>query len=136
MKYVRDGNVIVARLFRGEEFIESVTSLCEREHFSSGRVQAIGAVNKAFLGYFDLEEKEYVHFECKGELVSCMGNIAQKGNEIVVHAHAVIADRQGTCKGGHIVQAETSATIELIIDIGLNLERARDAETDLYLLYL
>lgn len=136
MKYSRDGNVIVVRLSKGEEFIESVKALCEKEHFSSGRLQAIGAVRKAVLGYFDTEEKEYIHFECKGELASCMGNIAKKGDDIVVHAHAVIADRQGTCKGGHIVHAETSATIELLIDIGLNLERTRDTETDLYLLDL
>ena len=32
--------------------------------------------------------------------------------------------------------AEASATIELFIDIGLNLKRARDTETDLYLLDL
>ena len=136
MKYMKDGNVIVARLFKGEEFIESVKLLCKKENFSSGRVQAIGAVQKAVLGYFDVEEKKYIHFEYKGELVSCMGNISQKNDEIVVHAHAVIGDRHGDCKGGHIVMAEASATIELFIDIGLNLKRARDTETDLYLLDL
>ena len=136
MKYVRDGNRIAARLFKGEEFIESVKSLCEKEQITSGRVQAIGAVHKAVLGYFDVEEKKYIHFECKGELVSCMGNIAEKNGEIVVHAHAVIGDRNGDCRGGHIVSTEASATIELFIDGGLNLRRARDTETDLYLLDL
>ena len=84
MKYMRDGSVIVARLLKGEEFTESVKSLCEKEHFSSGRIQAIGAVKRAVLGYFDTEEKKYVHFECKGELASCMGNIAKKDDDIVV----------------------------------------------------
>lgn len=136
MKYVREGNRIAARLFKGEEFIGSVKSLCEKEQLTSGRVQAIGAVQRVILGYFDVKEKKYIHFECKGELVSCMGNIAEKNGEIVVHAHAVIGDRNGDCKGGHIVSAETSATIELFIDTGLNLRRARDTETDLYLLDL
>lgn len=136
MKYVRDGTVIAARLFKGEEFIESVKTLCKKEHFSSGRVQAIGAVSKAVLGYFDTEEKKYVHFECKGELVSCMGNIAKKGDDIVVHAHAVIADENGECKGGHIVKAEASATVEVFIDVILDLGRARDEATDLFLLDL
>ena len=136
MKYVRDGTVIAARLFKGDEFIESIRSLCKKEQFTSGRLQAIGAVDKAVLGYFDPEEKKYVHFECKGELASCMGNIALKGDDIIVHAHAVIADRHGTCKGGHIVEAQTSATIELFIDVLFDLKRAHDAGTDLYLLDL
>jgi predicted DNA-binding protein with PD1-like motif len=136
MNYVRDGSTIVARLFKGEEFTECVTSLCRKEHFSSGRVQAIGAVKKAVLGYFDTEEKKYIHFECKGELVSCMGNIARKGDDIIVHAHAVIADREGNCTGGHIVAAEPSVTVEVIITVALDLKRARDPDTELVLLDL
>ena len=136
MKYTRDGNVLAARLFNGEEFIESVKGLCEKENFSSGRVTAIGAVKKAVLGYFDTKEKKYINFECKGEVVSCMGNIAKKEDDIVVHAHAVIADRKGTCTGGHVVALEASATLELFIDIGFNLKRALDTEMDLYLLDL
>ncbi len=136
MKYVREGTVIVIRLFNGEEIIESVKEVCKKENVTSGRVQGIGAVQKAVLGYFDTEKKEYMHFECKGELVSCMGNIAKKEDEIVVHAHAVIGDKDGECKGGHIVQAEASATVELFIDCVLDLERTRDADTDLFLLNL
>lgn len=136
MKYIRDKNLVVVQLFKGEEFTESIKSLCEKEHFSSGRIQAIGAVKKAVLGYFDVQEKEYVHFECQGEVASCMGNIAQKGEDIVVHAHAVIADKNGNCKGGHIVTAEVSATIELFIDIQFELQRTFDQDTELYLLNL
>jgi predicted DNA-binding protein with PD1-like motif len=136
MKYLREGNVIIARLFRGEELIESVKSICKKEHISSGRLQAIGAVQEAILGYFDPAEKKYIHFECNGELVSCMGNIAKKEDEIIIHAHAVIADRNGNCKGGHIVEAEPSVTVELFIDIMFNVERTYDAQTDLYLLDL
>lgn len=136
MKYVREGTVIAVRLVKGEDIIASVQNVCKKEGITSGRLQGIGAVQRAVLGYFDTEKKEYVHFECKGELVSCIGNIAKKKDEIVVHAHAVIGDRTGECKGGHIVQAEASATVELFIDILLALERARDADTGLFLLDL
>lgn len=136
MKYVRQGNYVMVRLFKGEEFIESVKSICKKEGISSGRVQAIGAVGKSILGYFDTEEKKYVNFECKGELVSCMGNVAKKGDDIVVHAHAVIGDKDGKCKGGHIVTAETSVTVEVFIEGGLSLERTLDRDTGLYLLDL
>lgn len=139
MRYTREGNTVAIRLFRGEELIESVKSVCKKEKITSGRIQAIGAVEKAILGYFDIKEKKYIHFECSGELVSCMGNIAKKEGEeddIIVHAHAVVADMKGNCRGGHVVTAETSVTLEVLIESGPSLTRALDAEMGLYLLDL
>ncbi len=135
MKYSRKENALVVRLFKGEELIQAVKQVCAQENITSGRVQAIGAV-KAVLGYFDAREKKYIHYECEGELASCMGNIAKKEDDLVVHAHAVVADREGICKGGHIVTAETSVTVELFIDAIPGLARTLDKETGLYLLDL
>jgi predicted DNA-binding protein with PD1-like motif len=144
MKYTKKGNTIVARLFKGEDLIPSIIEICGKEAITSGRVQAIGAVQKAILGYFDIQKKKYVHFECKGEVVSCMGNIAEKEGkregekkgEIMVHVHAVIADANGMCKGGHVVTAEASATLEIFIDVIPGLKRSLDVETELFLLDL
>jgi len=138
MHFKREGTVTVARLFKGEEFMESIRSVCTRESLSSGRIHAIGAVHKAVLGYFDSEKKEYIHFECGGEVVSCMGNIATRKDtgDIMIHAHAVIADRDGNCKGGHVVRAEPSVTLEVIIEEGPLLHRSLESETGLYLLDL
>ncbi len=138
MKYTKKGNTIVARLFEGEDLIPSVLKICGKEGITSGRVQAIGAVQRAILGYFDIQKKKYVHFECKGEVVSCMGNIAEKEGEkeIMVHAHAVIADASGMCKGGHVVTAEASATLEIFIDVIPGLKRLLDVQTELFLLDL
>ncbi|MBU7015020.1 MAG: DUF296 domain-containing protein [Theionarchaea archaeon] len=136
MQYTKKEHVIVVRLFKGEELIESVKSVCIKEKISSGRVQAIGAVQRAILGYFDTEEKQYLKFECKGEVVSCMGNIAERDGELVVHAHAVISEKDGTCKGGHVFSAEASATLEIFIESVPGLARTLDKETGLFLLNL
>jgi hypothetical protein len=138
MQFKRKGTVIITRLFKGEEFLESIRSLCTEESISSGRIQAIGAVQQATLGYFDPGQKEYIDFECAGEVVSCMGTISTRKDtsEIIIHAHAVIADREGSCKGGHVVQAIPSVTLEVIIEEGPNLYRSLDSETGLYLLDL
>lgn len=138
MNYTRNESVCVARIYKGEEFLESIQTLCKRESISSGRIQAIGAVQHAVLGYFDSEQKKYIHFECNGEVVSCMGTIATKkdSGEKIIHAHAVIADRKGGCTGGHVVRAEPSVTLEVIIEEGPALFRSLDSETELYLLDL
>lgn len=124
------------RLFKGEELIESVKEVCIREKVSSGTLQAIGAVQKAILGYFDMERKHYLQVECRGEVVSCMGNIAEKDGDLVVHLHAVIGDKDGNCKGGHVFSAEASATLEIFIANVPGLSRALDEDTGLFLLDL
>jgi predicted DNA-binding protein with PD1-like motif len=136
MQVKRKDTVIIARLFKGEEFLESIQSLCTEESISSGRIQAIGAVQHATLGYFDPKKKKYIHFDCGGEVVSCMGTISTRKDtsEIIIHAHAVIANQKGSCKGGHVVQAEPSVTLEVIIEEGPVLYRSLDSETGLYLL--
>lgn len=136
MKYTKKGNTIVVRLFEGEDLLPSIIEICGKEKITSGKIQAIGAVQRAVLGYFNMQKKKYIHFECKGEVVTCMGNIAKKEDEIMVHAHAVIADAAGNCKGGHVVCAEASATLEIFIDIIPGLERTLDVKTELFLLDL
>ncbi|MBU7023243.1 MAG: DUF296 domain-containing protein [Theionarchaea archaeon] len=136
MQYSKKEHIIVMRLFKGEELIESIEDVCVKEKVSSGKVQAIGAVQRAVLGYFDTEEKKYLKFECKGEVISCMGNIAGKNGDLVVHVHAVIGDRDGTCKGGHVFSAEASATLEVFIESVSGLTRALDDDTGLFLLDL
>ena len=138
MHIKREGKIIVARLFKGEEFMESVLSFCRNESIFAGKISAIGAVHKAVLGFFDAEKREYIHFECAGEVVSCMGNIATRKDtgDVMIHAHAVIADRQGKCMGGHVVRAEPSVTLEVIIEEGPLVYRLLESETGLYLLDL
>ncbi|MGY5854348.1 MAG: DNA-binding protein [Candidatus Thorarchaeota archaeon] len=129
---------IIARLEPGEDILNAIMDLAIKHKIQSGQVSFIGAISKARIGYFDRETREYqeIAIDRDLEVVSGMGNIAvlDDGN-VVVHAHLVVADNEGICYGGHLMQDCTvSVTIELIItQYAGTLCRGRDETTGLNL---
>lgn len=70
------------------------------------------------LGWFSWETKQYepsVTVDEQVELLSLIGDIALRGGEPVVHAHAVIGKRDGTAHGGHLLRALIRPTCELVL---------------------
>ena len=53
-------NGYLVRLEKGEEIIESLSSLAEREKIPGGFLYGLGAVKDVTLGYFDVANKKYV----------------------------------------------------------------------------
>jgi predicted DNA-binding protein with PD1-like motif len=132
--------VIFARMYPGEDVLESIETVAKKQGVRSGQLSLIGAVSKAKLGYFHREAVEYREFTVDEdvEVVSCMGNIATHEGKLVVHAHMIVADEAGKCWGGHLLPGcEVSVTIELvIIETELELIRKRDDKTGLNLLHI
>jgi len=132
--------VIFARMYPGEDVLESIESVAKKHGVRSGQLSLIGAISKAKLGYFHREAVEYRDFTVDEdvEVVSCMGNIATHEGKLVVHAHMIVADEAGQCWGGHLMKGcEVSVTIELvIIETEIDLIRKRDDATGLNLLYI
>ncbi|TFF83731.1 DNA-binding protein [Candidatus Thorarchaeota archaeon] len=134
----RTKRVIVARMFPGEDVLETIESVAKKHGVESGQLSLIGAIAGANLGYFDLENKQYKHFSVEEdvEVVSCMGNISMHKGDLVVHAHMIVADDKGNCHGGHLLPGcKVSVTIELIItETEATLKREKDEKTGLNLL--
>ncbi len=137
----RRRRTIVARLYPGEDILQSLQRLVTQYDIRGGQLSLIGAVSQATLGYFDRERSQYHTFSLKEDLevVSCVGNISRlEDDTVVVHAHMVTADRDGRCYGGHVMEGCTvSATIEVVItEFDRPLMRERDEVTGLNLLKL
>ena len=136
MEYKRYGQCIVMRIDRGEEILECIKLLCESECIQLAQFSGIGAVNAVKMGLFETAVKAYHSEEFKGdfEISSLSGNITRMDDEVYIHAHICIADRECKTFGGHLNRAVVSATAEFIIrcidgstgrkfsdEIGLNL---------------
>lgn len=128
---------IFVRFSEGEDLLEAVASTAKHNGVDSGFFFLIGTLKKAVLGYY--EKAKYLSIEKKGplEVVSCTGNISTKeNNEVVVHAHIVVSDRNSNAFGGHVLPGSTiDATAELVLvraEKGV-LRREFDAERNLYL---
>lgn len=132
--------VIVAKLELGEDLIEKVTQIVKNHEIKAGLVNIIGAFNKFTLGFFDLSKNDYNFktFEEDVELLSCMGNIAYKNGEPMIHLHATIGREDYSVIGGHLSQPSIiSVTGEVYIyEIAIQLNRTTDSKFGLSLLNL
>ena len=137
MKYKKFNDTYFLRIDKGEEIIESITRLCEKERITLGKISAIGATNKATIGLFDTDKKQYFSKEFSGdhEITSITGNITQKDKKPYIHAHITIADKNQNVFGGHLSSATVSATCEAVITAFKGyVERKPDEEIGINLL--
>ncbi|MDR2047616.1 MAG: DNA-binding protein [Clostridiales bacterium] len=137
MEYRVFNNNIIARIDKGEEILNALAEIAEREGIRAGCLSAIGAVDYLKAGLFDPKQKKYFVnvFEKDMEIVSLVGNISRMDGRPYLHAHISAADVNGAVVGGHLNEARVSLTCELVITVfegGTG--RKFDAETGLNLL--
>ena len=134
------GRVIVGKVEPDEDLIEAIITMVHNHKIQSGLINCIGALKKFTVGYFNIESKIYERktFEEYIEIVSCMGNIAFKDGEPIIHLHISIGNREYSVMGGHLFQpAIVSITGEVyIFEIDQKMSREIDPELNLALLNL
>ena len=128
------------RLERGEDVLPTISEFCKRKGILSGSFRAIGAVERAKIGFYNLAEKKYgdiVYPEAR-EVTSMTGNIAQVDGVPFVHAHAVLTDMvKNECIGGHVFEAKVAVTLEVhLVAFNENIARKMDGTIELKLLDL
>lgn len=119
MEYKRYGSKILIRLDPGEEIVAGVGEVCKAEGIRLGKVSGIGAVNKATVGLFKPDSKEYFSttLEKPFEISNLTGNVSEMNGELYLHLHITLADIEHNAFGGHLNEAVVSATAEIWIDI-------------------
>ena len=119
MEYRRFEQVCVIRLDPGEDIVEQVRSVAEREQIHLAAVQGLGAVDDFTVGVFDTIGKTYHanHFQGSYEIVSLTGTVTTMDGQVYCHLHMSAGDGQGRVVGGHLNQARISATGELVLTV-------------------
>ena len=134
------GRVIVAKIEPNEDLFDAIKELIKKHKIKSGLINVIGALKQFTIGYFDIEKKKYNFktFDEDIELISCMGNIAFKDNEPIIHLHVSVGKDDYSIIGGHLSQPSVvSITAEVYIyEITQTITRANDPQFDLSLLDL
>jgi len=137
LKEVKQKYIFMGRLRHGADLLDELTGICRERDIRLGRVDAIGAVKKACVGFYDQEKQEY-RFMTIGkplEITNLTGNISIKDGSPFVHAHVTLADSTGGTYGGHLAQGTTVFACEYMIESfeGPSFERCPDRETGLSL---
>jgi uncharacterized protein len=124
---------------KGDEAKEVLTRFARENRLGAAQVIAIGAFSEVTLGYFDRMRKSYQEIPVKEqvEVLSFAGNIVEKDEEPMLHAHVVVGKPDGTAHGGHFLQGRVWPTLEMIIsEMPVHLRRKHDQETGLPLIDL
>lgn len=122
---------------KGEEFKQGLTEFAKSQGLKRSDFTAIGAFERATLGYLDWQTKEFHKHPINEqvEVISMMGNIAMKEGEPRVHAHVVVAMPDGNARGGHVLEAYVRPTLELILrESPEQMQTKHDPETGLALI--
>lgn len=109
---------VVAVFDTGDDVMEGLTAIAEQQQLSAAALTAIGAVQTATLGWYDLDEQEYVPIEVgeQAEVLSLVGDVARgPDGGPAVHVHAVLGLRDGSTRGGHLLQAVVRPTLEVVL---------------------
>ena len=127
----------MGRLQPGDDLLAALTDLCREKHIHLGRVEAIGAVQRAVLGFYNPEKGKYqLHtLDEPLEITALEGNISLKDGQPFVHAHATLARADGRCLGGHLMEGTVVFACEFILHAygGGELVRRPDPATGLAL---
>jgi predicted DNA-binding protein with PD1-like motif len=122
---------------RGDEFKSLLTEFAKSAGLGASRFTAVGAFERATLGYFDWEKKDYIKLPIdeQVEVLALTGDIALYEGEPQVHAHVVVGQRDGTTRGGHVLEAFVRPTLEVILDEApAHLQKRHDPESGLALI--
>jgi predicted DNA-binding protein with PD1-like motif len=124
----------------GDDVCERLLSFAREHDIDCAQLSGLGAFSRVVLGYFDWEKKEYerIPVEEQVELLSLVGDIARaEDGGPKLHAHVVIGRRDGSARGGHLIDARVRPTLELIlVESPAHLRRRSDPETGLALISL
>ncbi len=110
-------NLIIARLFPGEEIMGSLEQVCEKHNVKTAvLLSGLGQLAEFELGFFK-EKGNYLpeKFSQPHELLSLTGNISlqQAGHEF--HLHAVLSNAEKKVVGGHFIDGKVSITAEIVL---------------------
>lgn len=136
-KEVNRRHTWIGRIPHGAGLLEELSRLCVEHDVRLGRLEAIGAVQKARISYYDQGTHEYreMAFDQPMEIAKLTGNVSLKDGRPFVHAHVTLADSRGRAFGGHLCPGTVVFACEFLLEAfeGDEFRRVQDDQTGLSL---
>ncbi|HEY3461238.1 MAG TPA: PPC domain-containing DNA-binding protein [Casimicrobiaceae bacterium] len=121
----------------GDEVVSTLTQFASLHQLTAARFTAIGAFSEATLGYFDAGKKAYEKIPVREqvEVLSLIGDVALDRGQPKIHAHVVVGKRDGSARGGHLLEARVRPTLEvMLVESPVRLARVFDPDSGLALI--
>jgi predicted DNA-binding protein with PD1-like motif len=124
----------------GEEAFAALTKFANDAKLTAASLTAIGAFEKATVGWFDFENRTYKKIEVgeQCEVLSAIGDIAiGDDGKASLHVHIVLGLSDGTTRGGHLLAGTVRPTLEVVlIDTPSHLRRKKKRDLGIALIDL
>ncbi|UWU23471.1 DNA-binding protein (plasmid) [Rhizobium sp. CB3060] len=101
-----------------EEAFSTLSNFATTYEMTAASVTAIGAFEKATVGWFDFSGRSYrkIPVEEQCEVLSLLGDIATGDDgKASLHLHAVLGLKDGSTRGGHFIDGIVHPTLEVTI---------------------
>lgn len=139
MQSKEENNLILVRLFPGEDIYRALKEVCQKRKVETAVVlSGLGQLKQFELGYFK-EKGNYMpqEFEKAHELLSLTGNISLQDGEYNLHLHAILGDEQKKTVGGHLIKGKVEVTNEIaLLKTGVKMKRKLEEDTGLQGMFL
>jgi len=118
-----------------EELISELLSFCKKEKINSGFFIGFGAVRSGIIGRYTNKNYKWKKFSGEFEIGSLVGNLTIKDNELFIHSHVVLGDKNFKALVGHIKELIIYPTCEIIFwSSDKKIKRKYNKETNLFLI--
>src|SRR5262249_38671587 len=118
-KLIRTGETAtyVVVLDPGDEAMAMLSGFAAGQDLTGAQVTAVGAFAGAVVGWFDRAAKDSrpIRVDQQCEVLSLIGDVAVGADGPQPHIHAVLGLRDGTTRGGHLLEGLVWPTLEVVI---------------------
>jgi len=130
----------VVVLDSGEEAFAALAKFANEACITAASLTAIGAFEKATIGWFDYDKKTYKKIEVSEqcEVLSAIGDVAVGDDGMAsLHVHVVLGLSNGVTRGGHLMAGTVRPTLEVVLtDTPAHLRRKKNADIGIALIDL
>jgi predicted DNA-binding protein with PD1-like motif len=130
----------VVVLDSGEEAFAALTKFANETGITAASLTAIGAFERATIGWFDFDKKTYKKIEVgqQCEVLNAMGDVAVGDDgKASLHVHVVLGLSDGTTRGGHLIAGTVRPTLEVVLtETPVHLRRKKRADIGIALIDL
>ena len=138
VSHTADTQVHVVILGSGEEAFAALTKFANDKKLAAASLTAIGAFEKATVGWFDLASKSYRKIEVgeQSEVLSAVGDVATGDDgKASLHIHIVLGLSDGSTRGGHLLAGTVRPTLEVVLtEVPSKLRRKKRADLGIALI--
>ncbi|MCS3450245.1 MULTISPECIES: PPC domain-containing DNA-binding protein [Bradyrhizobium] len=110
--------VHVVVLDSGEEAFGALTKFANDAKVTAASLTAIGAFERATVGWFDFASKSYrkIEIDEQCEVLCALGDIATGDDgKASLHMHIVLGLSDGSTRGGHLLAGIVRPTLEVVV---------------------